>query len=375
MSTIFAEDGLSHATLRHVGIAKLVGLCRALGYSRARTQRAVDVFDLLSPHLASTPSQGAPPWHSDITDDGTPFEFSVAFHGGATDLRLLVEAQESPSSLSSNWSAGHEVNASLKRTFGASDESFRKVEDLFAPSSESSGLFALWHAVVLDERGDALFKTYLNPCIHGVSAAPEIAKEALRRLGRPDIWRFLAPRLEHPETELRYFSLDLDSSSSARVKVYLARKDSADRVAQLAAGSSNVRPGDVESWVTTLSDRSSDFDLRPILTCFAFTGRDEAPAATVHVPVRCYLANDEQATERVQRFLSKEDAAAMNRIVLALSPCPLRENRGLITYASLRREKRGDIRVTTYLAPQVSSFGAISQKFRRDNDVVQRTGT
>jgi hypothetical protein len=127
--------------------------------------------------------------------------------------------------------------------------------------------------------------------------------------------------------------------------------------------------------VTTLSDRSSGFHLRPILVCFAFTGRDEAPAATVHVPVRCYLANDEQATERVQRFLSKEDAAALNRIVLALSPCALRDNRGLITYASLRREKRGAIRVTTYLAPQVSSFGATSQRFRRGNDLVRLIGS
>jgi DMATS type aromatic prenyltransferase len=375
MSSIFAQDGLPHATPRHVGIAKLVGLCRALGYSRARTERAVDIFDLLSPHLAGTHSQGASTWHSDITDDGTPFEFSVAFHEGATDLRMLVEAQESPSSLFSNWSAGHEVNASLKRTFGASDDSFRKVEDLFAPNSDSSGLFALWHALVLDEHGDALFKTYLNPCIHGASGAPKIAEEALHRLGRADIWKFLAPRLEDPATVLRYFSLDLDSSSNARVKVYLGRKDSADRVAHLAKGASNVRPGDVESWVTTLSDRSSDFDLRPILTCFAFTGRDEPPAATVHVPVRCYLANDEQATERVQRFLSNGDAAVLNRIVSALSPCALRENRGLITYASLRREKRGDVRVTIYLAPQLSSFGATSQRFRRGNDLLRLIGT
>jgi len=360
MSSVFANVGAPHVSLRHVGLAKLVGLCQALGYSDDRTQRSAAVFDLLTAGFGGRSTQPESSWQSDITDDGTPFEFSVAFHEGSTDLRMLVEAQESPSSLTSNWKAGREVNASLRRAFGASDEAFCRVADLFEPTSASRGLFALWHAAVLDEQGKALFKVYLNPCIHGSAAAPGLAEEALNRLGRPDIWRFLAPRLAEPGTDLRYFSLDLDDSSNARVKVYLGRSDSVDRVARLAHGASNIRPGDVESWVTTLADRSSDFDERPILTCFAFTALDESPSVTVHVPVRCYLPDDQQAAERVQRFLGAKDAATFDRVVSALSPCALRDNRGLITYASLRREKRGDLRVTTYLAPQAFSLGATS---------------
>jgi hypothetical protein len=93
------------------------------------------------------------------------------------------------------------------------------------------------------------------------------------------------------------------------------------------------------------------------LNCFAFTGRDQAPAVTVHVPVRCYLANDDESAARVGSLMSADDAARLRRVVTALSPCRLRDNRGLITYASLRREKSGQVRVTTYLAPQMYSFG------------------
>jgi hypothetical protein len=49
-------------------------------------------------------------------------------------------------------------------------------------------------------------------------------------------------------------------------------------------------------------------------------------------------------------------AASFRRVLSALSPCSLKDNTGLITYASLRKSSKGP-RVTVYLAPQVYSFG------------------
>jgi DMATS type aromatic prenyltransferase len=357
MSSIFAQDGLSHATLRHVGIAKLVGVCQALGYSERRTERAVDTFDLLSPHLDGTHSLGGAPWQSDITDDGTPFEFSVAFHEGSTDLRLLVEPQAPPATLASNWQAGLEVNRSLGALDPTGDAAFRQVAALFAPGPRDDAHFAIWHAAVIEEDGSRLFKLYLNPRIHGPELANGLIEQALARLGHGAAWDFLAPRLAAPGAEARYLSLDLDGSAKARLKVYVGRADSVENVARLCAGASNIRPGDVESWVPALANRSATFDERPILSCFSFSAGSPVPGVTLHVPVRCYLANDADAESRIAAFLSEHDAATFRRVLQALSPHDLSQNSGLITYASLRREKSGAIRVTTYLAPQVYSSG------------------
>ncbi|HYO74676.1 MAG TPA: tryptophan dimethylallyltransferase family protein, partial [Archangium sp.] len=38
------------------------------------------------------PAGNAPRWPSDITDDGTPFEFSLAIDGEEPELRFLIEA-------------------------------------------------------------------------------------------------------------------------------------------------------------------------------------------------------------------------------------------------------------------------------------------
>ena len=358
MSSIFSQDGQSHATLRHVGIAKLVGLCQALGYSRVRTERAVDTFDLLSPHLVGTHFQGVAPWHSDITDDGTPFEFSVAFHEGATDLRLLVEPQAPPATLASNWEAGLAVNASLGALDPGGDAAFRQVSALFAPGRRDDAHFAMWHAAVIEEDGSRLFKLYLNPRIHGPELANGLIEQALARLGYGAAWEFLAPRLAELGAEVRYLSLDLDSSVKARLKVYVGRSDSVENIARLCAGASNIRPGDVESWVPALANRRTSFDERPILSCFSFSAGSPVPSVTVHVPVRCYLANDADAESRIAAFLSEADAATFRRVLQALSPHDRKENSGLITYASLRREQNGAIRVTLYLAPQLFSSSA-----------------
>ena len=356
MSSIFAQAGLTRVTLRHIGLGKLVDLCQTLGYSDRRTQRAADTFDLLSPHLAGAEFQREPPWPSDITDDGTPFEFSIAFHEGETDLRLLVEPQAPPTTLHSNWAAGLGVNRELVAAAGADDSAFRAVHDLFAPGDCTDAHFALWHAAVIEEDGTRLFKLYVNPRIHGESRANELVERAFVQLGYGAAWQqFLASRLAEPGASVRYLSLDLLPSSVARLKVYVAQEGSAERIAGLSTGASNLRPGDVQSWIAALANRSDRFDQRPILTCFSFSACSPVPAATIHVPVRCYLDNDADAAARVAAFLSEREVATFERVLKSLARTPLRDSRGLITYASLRREKSGAIRVTLYLAPQIYS--------------------
>ncbi|MDQ2644128.1 MAG: hypothetical protein M3020_09955 [Myxococcota bacterium] len=356
MSSAFPKNA-APVTLHHLGLAKLVGLGQALQQGPEQTRRSLDVFETLTQHWGNASAEPKPAWPSDITDDGTPFEFSVSFHEGGVDLRLLVEPQMQPSTLSSNWSAGLEINQRLCERYAASDRDFAKVADLFAPAADSNAQFSIWHAAVLRPDGTRLFKVYLNPRIRGASAAREVVSEALSRLGRRDVAERLAPVLADEGSEPRYFSLDLEEAKTSRVKVYVGRSDSVEAIDRLASSVSDLAPGQAAAWVERLSQRRERFAARPILTCFAFDNESAVATATVHVPVRCYVRNDAESAEAVSSFLSPSQAATFRRVLSALSPCSLEENTGLITYASLRRSAKGP-RVTVYLAPQVYSFGS-----------------
>jgi hypothetical protein len=297
---------------------------------------------------------------NDITDDGSPFEFSLAFDDSKLELRTLVESQAEPISDVSSWNAGLQLNEALRQS-GAYLGNFDQVKGLFAPGAASSAKFSLWHGTAL-KSDSTLFKAYLNPQIHGAAAAPGLVEKALRRLGRGDAWAFLANRIDPRERgrDLRFFSVDLLEANAARVKVYVARSTLAD-VEELVRDTKNVKPGAVGEWLSALVGSITRFDARPILTCFAFSTLKEAPNVTVHVPVRCYSPNDVESLRRIQALLSTDHAARLEAALIALAERPLQVKTGIVTYASLTQAK-GKTRVTVYLAPECYSSGA---KIRR----------
>ncbi len=65
-------------TLVDLGIDRLHVLCDAFGYGTAQTRLAEAVFRALSASWGGEAIQAPPRWPSDITDDHTPFEFSLA---------------------------------------------------------------------------------------------------------------------------------------------------------------------------------------------------------------------------------------------------------------------------------------------------------
>ena len=231
-----------------------------------------------------------PVWPNDISDDGTPFEFSVSFDGASPRLRMLVESQAEPISRVSTWSAGVALGERLKGAGLVNLSMFEQIRDLFEPHSSVQGRFSLWHAAVIEEGRPALFKAYLNPCLFGIGAAPYIVEQALRRSGFQAAWDFVEERLaSDANAQIRYFSVDLEDPESARVKVYLGCSQSADAVDQLIAGAHNSRPHDARRWLDALTASSGPFDARPILNCFSFRRECADPDVTVHVPIRCYV--------------------------------------------------------------------------------------
>jgi len=291
-----ASTQLSAVTLGALGARKLRALAGALQLSDSLTTQALDVFALMGASWADWAVGDAPLWPNDISDDGTPFEFSASFDGAAPRLRMLVESQAEPITRTSSWAAGLALSERLRREGLADLGLFEQIVDLFVPPSGAQGRFSLWHAAVIEQGQPALFKAYVNPCLFGMGSAPYVIEQALRRLGFEDAWRFLKDRLaSNSNLEVRYFSIDLEHPQNARVKVYLACSQSAGAVDQLIGGARNSRPNDAQRWLSALTASDGPFDARPILNCFSFRRDHQAPDVTVHVPIRCYVKHDAEA--------------------------------------------------------------------------------
>ena len=353
MGSLASSTRSRNISLGEIGRRKLRALGQALDLPEALIVQALEVFSMMSEPWGTWAAGDSPVWRNDISDDGSPFEFSASFDGAAPKLRMLTEPQRNPISSTSSWAAGLSFGERLKANGLADLSLFEEIADLFTPPGGPRARFSLWHASVLEEARPVLFKAYVNPCIRGSEAAPYIVEEALRRLGLGDAWHFLEPRLA-PDfaAQLRYLSVDLAPADTARVKVYLACSKSAEAVQRLITGADNTQPNDAANWLSTLTGSHGPFDARPILTCFSFCRNVERPDVTVHVPIRCYVEHDGEAASRVSRLLSAQDAQRLSRALGAVSNRALDVGRGLLTYASLRREA-SVVRATVYLAPEV----------------------
>lgn len=344
-------------TLVEFGILKLRRLASQLGLAQPMPVLEEHLRDLLTP-WGNRAVGTAPHWPSDITDDGTPFEFSLAFlSSGPPGLRVLVEAQSphEEHSLERQWAAGVRLTERLVNGTTVDCQRFHQVADLFEPTPSSKSTFAIWHAVRLgDPHGlEEAPKIYLNPQIHGPAEAERIMEEALRRLGLAHAWEDLSNRLNpRRQHRLVYFSLDLSSGAKARAKIYVAQEGATTtEIDSMFRGTRDYQPGDVTNWCTSVLEGRGPFRERPVLSCFAYNSVEEAPVATLHLPVRSYVLNDEVSAWRVSNNLLPNIAGAYRKAIAGFANRDLRDGRSLQTYVSFRRQHE-ETRLTVYLAPE-----------------------
>jgi DMATS type aromatic prenyltransferase len=339
-------------TLRGLGRKQIERLCGALGIPE-QTDRTLRAFDLLSSTWAHR-TIDRPRFNSDITDDCSPYEFSVALDGRAPELRILAEAQGRRGSSLEQWHAGWRLSEQLAQRFGASLVRARRVARLFEP--ESLGLtFGLWHAASFSSVQPA-FRIYFNPQAKGRSAAMPSTLTAFETLGMGGAAAWIKGRFAPGEHHPLYFSVDLSDGPTARCKIYLAHPGAtADHLEHLIAGHGGHQPGDIHAFCRSMTGTSGPWPSRPLLTCLAFReGLDEPYTITLHVPIRCYAQNDEVALERIASQLTPAEASAYERAVRCLARRPLGRSAGIQTYASVRCE-HDRRRMTIYLSPEAYS--------------------
>jgi hypothetical protein len=366
-----ADSGLGGAESEQgtLGALLLFKLRRLLGvvHQEEKFSGAANIAALLATGWSTSKISMGPAWPSDITDDHTPFELSLAFGARDETVRILTEPQDAakPSALAS-WRLAERIHERLASEWGADLSPLARVADLFEPSGSTEARFAIWHSAILNDPVKPDFKVYLNPALNGATHSAEVTTQALESLGLGESWRLLSKsaRSRGSSDLPLYLSLDLSGATESRVKVYVAHYGAtASEVAAALRGCPGYGEERVSGWVRHLMGGAGPYTERPPLTCFAFCrGALEPHSATLHLPLRCYHDDDFEIARRVCSLLNFSQRVRYLRVLTSSSDRPLDAARGLQTYVSLRNSP-GRQGVTLYLAPE--AFTKLGSKAAR----------
>jgi hypothetical protein len=335
------------------GSRKLAALCEAASL-QDQSPQVVGLFDALAP-LCHDRDVRLPPRWSGITDDCTPFEFSVVLGEGRPNIRILIEAQDDPACPPTYWNAGLRVNEWLAHNVQVDFARFRQIADLFVPT-DLNAAWAVWHGVDFGRDGAPLVKIYLCPYAQGIDRADAIIRETLARLGLAAAWPALAAR-KAPQDSFSHLSLDLDPGPSARVKVYIRHHDATlDALDARCDGIAGIVPGDWSAFCRAMVEGHDPLSLRPIFASYHLSREtpEQIGNAVLYLPMYPYVANDDIAHARLCAFLTGRGIGTetYSRCVAAVADRPLAQERGLHTYVAFQR-KSGRPSITAYFGSRL----------------------
>ncbi len=362
--------GLSRDSLLLHASTRTQALAHALGAGPDETRQLMTFVDELLGASGRRPLGEGPDPSCDIGDDHTPYELSAAFCAEGSELRILAEPQGREPSLVANRREAVLILESLEQRGLVSLARFHTIADLFLPE-RPQGTFSIWLAASC-RRGRATVKVYLNPEARGPDHAPAVVEEALARLGLADAWplltRTLFARGRHLD-EPKYFSLDLASPRSPRVKLYARHLTASIDDLELAASAArNYVPGAASSFVRALAGGREHFTGRPLCTCLAFAepGDPRPASATTVFPVNGYLDDAAVADQVEALFTAHRIDAGHYRAALEASLAGQRRvRRGVQSYVGFKRDI-GDARpvYTVYFAAAAYTAGAVAPAAR-----------
>lgn len=392
MSIARGQDPIAH-NLVDYGASRLRRLCQGAGFGE-EAEEVIATFRRLLEPWGYTPIDQAPgktsgevpgelpKWISEIGDDHSPIEFSVAIVDGAPEVRVLLEVQGEAPTLASQCAAGVAFTERLEREFGACLTRFREVTELFLPEDiDRRSRFAVWHAACFSPGCAPRFKVYLNPQACGREHAQALVEEALIRLGFPHAWPVLgttALRRGPLLDEIKYFSLDLANEPWARVKVYVHHHQATPEDLEVACSiARNYVPGEASAFARAVTGGAPCFLLRPPFTCPSFVsgapahgaegtnspgGRggsagldasDRPAETTLYIPICAYAQDDAVVRERISNALLSRsiDPALYRNILDTFANRPLADGVGMQSWVAMRRQ-RGRLRLTVYLSTE-----------------------
>lgn len=322
--------------------SQLEQLCVVVGTDPSQAVNLLS--DLLGP-AGSRPVRQPSAWPSNVADDETPIEFSVACNESERPtLRILGEALGWQPSAAANLAAAHRFLGVAAHRFNLSMSRFDLVQDLFV-TGQPQGPFSLWHSMVFRNGRPPEFKVYFNPEVKGAHSAPLLVAEALNRLGLAGAYQATVDHGVRPgelgrADRLAFFALDLHDGPESRVKVYLTHHGADARDAVRAASAVHgIDAAEFAEFCVAAGGSTGPFDGRPLVSSYTFIEGTEGPAGySLYVPIRSYVSNDEEARERVVALLDRyrHDTTDIDRAIAAVARRPLSDGVGLIAHVSLR---------------------------------------
>ncbi|MFE6893658.1 tryptophan dimethylallyltransferase family protein [Streptomyces sp. NPDC057694] len=307
-----------------------------------------------------------------LSDDHSPVEFSLACTPDSVPaLRVLVEPGWAHGDMGDSARAGLDAIRAMAVRWSFPTDQLDALEDLFFPAG-AEGPLALWYALDLRAGKAPGVKVYLNPSAAGPEHAARTVEEALRRLGYGKAFAELPPAAGYP-----FLALDLGAWASPRTKVYVKHaRMSADDACAL--GRSSGSAADIRYFFHAVAGSLPPFDQgldgtarllrRPALTCHSFTGGASEPSGfTLHIPVRDYVRDDEEALARATAVLTRfgMDPTALRRSLHALTRRRLDDGAGLIAYLALVYERNRPPRITAYLSSEAYAVRPPQEQYPR----------
>lgn len=330
---------LAERSFSDVATTNIRDLCKVLQLPDACARSADALIPLLQGAWAQRRFGIAPPTTSDITDDGSPFEYSVALGTGMREVRLLLEPQGQPTTPQASWTEAWATLRSLQQRGLVHLSTAEAVRDIFEPRAHSAR-FGLWLATALRPDVTPLIKVYFDPAAAGAEYRHTLVAEAMGRLGLATGWAWLNHHvLDRPDIQIELFSLDLTRDDNTRVKIYTtAATRDPGAVEALVTPLPGYLSGTAQKFCTDLLGASIVFDQRLPQVCWCLTLRAPGRPAngTLYLPVRCYTSDDETALRRIKRALPHPEAVALDRAVRKIARRDLTAGPGIIAWASTR---------------------------------------
>jgi hypothetical protein len=320
--------------LDHVS-GQLECLCEVAGSAPAPARKIVS--DLLG-SAGSRPLSEPPLWPSDVADDHTPVELSVAFNTEEPPtLRILGEALGDSPDAAANLAAAERFIDEQAGRFRLRTDRFDRVRDLFAADDPYGG-FVVWNSIVFRHARDPEFKVYFNPESQGISRSPVLVGRALRRLGLSRSYRTLLAHGVRPgqlgrADRLSFFALDLHDAPHARVKLYLSHHQAQiSDIARAASVVDGVDTGEL-AWFCQTAGGGDTFTGRPLIGSYTFLSHADRPVGySLYVPIRSYVGDDAEARDRVVEVLERYgfDVGQLDRAIAAVTGRSLDSGVGLL---------------------------------------------
>lgn len=337
-----------------VAESQLEGLCAALGWGAPDSGARELLRGFTSTWTPRPLAEG--PRFSAIADDGSPYEFSLAFTPGRTELRVLVEAQSEPATARGYWAAGRALTDSLARTLKKERTPMGCVLNLFVPRVPRN-FCALWHGLRFAPGRDPDVRLYLDPHARGPGSAPGVVEEVLERLGLQASMPEVEAVLAGGRLGLGLLALDLGASSS--VKLYFSAPGlTADEVEATVAHAADAVPGEARAFFRRVLGGDGPHQGPPLRVCFTL---DAAKGGRLSRPVTDLTVgtlDDVTVTERTREVLREHglDVATYERCLEVMAPTGTAPAQGLHPVLSFQRDG-GEPRVTVYLAPRLYPTG------------------